>query len=1400
MATSNKAQDPEAAALSAIEEALNLAANREAAGESPKERELSTPIFPKASDPDKTPKLKRRQGEPTLGGSAGDARPAPRLPEVEDQGLFAKRSDKRSDPAERRRGADPSLPPLGGEPLTPSGMPANDDRSSMGSVLRALNKRPSRVPQILSFVFSAVWLALAGVYFAANWSTMAGQGGFLANPTTPLYLMLAAGPVLFFIITAIVIRRAQEIRITARSLAEIAMRLAEPETVAADQMVTLSQAIRREIVSMGDGIERALSRAGELETLVRSEVTNLERSYSENERRMKALVDSLSDGRENMLNNAERMRDTITSVQESFARDIDVASARLAEGLGEAASRVTTSLGAKGEEIRLALGHTGEEVVANLLLRGEDIIGRLEQTQQTVGQSLTETGSAITHGLEQRVSELDTNLRTAGEAMIANFVEQLDHAGNRIGATLDDGGGRITARLGEASDRLSATLSETLSTLTAQSDQMNERLSLTAQETLSALVNHIETMQETVGNAAQQTLDTFTYHAGSLNDRFAETVGEAVTAIATHSDRVSETLSQRIARFEETVIGHGTQVADKIANEAGQIAASLTNQFETVESTLTQRSAEIELRSVQATEAVELQLRAFEERTAAATFETTSSLDKLLDRIDAGLDERAKALNETLAARTLEIAQQLGDGGREITHVLEARIVEVEQLLASRTTALTDTLSSKAAELNLALGGRALEIAETFSARADEVNQVLGGRSLEIAETLDDRINRFEEHVVSRLDTISTDLDVRGRNVAESLISCATEIDATLSQHAAHLTQVLDHESGQLSEVLGGRTETLRELLGQAAEDLDTTLAARANEIGAVLAGRVNEIGSTLANRLGELQTSLEDRGESLRSMLDEKGTNLVEQLGDKQRELRAVIELSSTELRAAIETGAEASVNSLVDVNSRLASEIASVLGQIDDRNDQLQAIIANAGATFSAIENALSAGVRDFERAISDITKEVQGVGANADSTIASARALYENITRQQQALASAAGELARSQAELDRTLDERRASLQALLNSVESRRTDLDEVMQAFAAAIEGSFERVETRAREVGTFMAEASQATTGLVERQFGEIRAAMGSERTHTASLLRAAYEQANAEIDQIFTTSTERFQSAAVEMRNLAREVQRELETTREELRRNAVNLPQETAEQAAVMRRVVADQIKALNELTDVVARSGRAFDLSDPMTMPARVVDAVPAGRRIEPMRQDHVRYAESLATAEPSRPEPPRPRPAPPAPRPAPAAPAERSGAGWLSDLLARASRDEGQGPRPNGAARGQGEPLDMISQDIARMIDHAALADAWDRYRRGESGAFSRQLYVGRGLQTYEDIRRRYRADADFRTTVDRYIQEFERLLADVNRDDRDDNLTKTYLTSETGKVYTMLAHAAGRLS
>ncbi|MBV9081575.1 MAG: hypothetical protein JOZ62_02770, partial [Acidobacteriaceae bacterium] len=152
-------------------------------------------------------------------------------------------------------------------------------------------------------------------------------------------------------------------------------------------------------------------------------------------------------------------------------------------------------------------------------------------------------------------------------------------------------------------------------------------------------------------------------------------------------------------------------------------------------------------------------------------------------------------------------------------------------------------------------------------------------------------------------------------------------------------------------------------------------------------------------------------------------------------------------------------------------------------------------------------------------------------------------------------------------------------------------------------------------------------------------------------------------------------------------------------------------------------------------------------------------------------------------------------------------------GWLSELLTRASQEadapvQEPPPRENApeaarAERGAGDrktidSLDSLAVDIARLIDHEAAAELWDRYNRGERNVFSRKLYTNQGQKAFEEIRRKYRTDRDFMRTVDRYISEFERLLEEVSRDDRGQVVARTYLTSETGKVYTLLAHAAGR--
>ena len=107
-------------------------------------------------------------------------------------------------------------------------------------------------------------------------------------------------------------------------------------------------------------------------------------------------------------------------------------------------------------------------------------------------------------------------------------------------------------------------------------------------------------------------------------------------------------------------------------------------------------------------------------------------------------------------------------------------------------------------------------------------------------------------------------------------------------------------------------------------------------------------------------------------------------------------------------------------------------------------------------------------------------------------------------------------------------------------------------------------------------------------------------------------------------------------------------------------------------------------------------------------------------------------------------------------------------------------------------------LDALSADIPQFVDHDAVADLWERHNRGERSDLTRRLYTSQGQKAFDEVRKRYKTDREFRQTVDRYIGEFERLLKEATHDDRNQTESRTYLTSDAGKVYTMLAHAAGR--
>ena len=308
-----------------------------------------------------------------------------------------------------------------------------------------------------------------------------------------------------------------------------------------------------------------------------------------------------------------------------------------------------------------------------------------------------------------------------------------------------------------------------------------------------------------------------------------------------------------------------------------------------------------------------------------------------------------------------------------------------------------------------------------------------------------------------------------------------------------------------------------------------------------------------------------------------------------------------------------------------------------------------------------------------------------------------------------------------------------------------------------------------------------------------------------------ASTDKIRTSITEVVESATKRFAEATEEMRRTAASIKNELEDTRAELKKGAIDMPVEAKESTTAIRRAVSEQINALKELSDIVAKSGRMFDVSDrntPRPAPS-APPAAPVARAPEPPRRPVHRPSWSGARRRPRRrlaersTWSARPRPIRRA-----AAPHSRSKpAGYATSCVALPARRMKLRPSRLDHSRRAGqrspihvvESLNSLSVDIARAIDHEASIELWDRYRRGERDVFTRRLYTLKGQQTFDEIRRKYQNDAEFRAAVDRYCDDFEKLLKDITRNDRDNIMTQTYLTSDTGKVYTMLAHAAGRL-
>jgi hypothetical protein len=752
-----------------------------------------------------------------------------------------------------------------------------------------------------------------------------------------------------------------------------------------------------------------------------------------------------------------------------------------------------------------------------------------------------------------------------------------------------------------------------------------------------------------------------------------------------------------------------------------------------------------------------------------------------------------------------------------VTSQVESRTKAAAESLNARLEQLAQSVSQNTGEAERSMSHLASTSTEAMRNAAAEAERVLSVVSTGIGSALKQNASDVERTLLSVSAEVSRGFVGKADEIAAAVSARASEMTRVLDANSSTLLAALSAKSGEFTNEVQRATQSAVSAIESKGFDFTRTMLDNSNELARV----INDAGETATARVNQTMQNLHH---TAREAIEQSQRVTSESVAQALRTAREAIEQSQqvtaetvaqavSTTREAIEQSqrvATESVNQVMETHARLRGESTTLFERMREANVLLHEVLTAAHENMATIEGSLTSRVSEFANAMNDVTTRSGVVGEQINAHVESFRTdtaeVLQNLSdiaaqfaHHGRTLVQAVEVVEKSNRRTEETVGERRAALETLVATLDVKSEDLEQRLQRFTALLDQSLGGAEERAREIGRMIAESSTHGTRAIAEQFELVREATEQEGRRTSDLMRTIYEQSIGETDSMFRQSSERFAETLAGMRDMAAQMQLQLEQTRAELRRGILELPQETAETAAQMRRVIVDQIEALAELNRIVSRHGRSIEATEPRRA-AEPVLAVVGGRTEARPQARH-----------PEHPQGPAPRPAaPPAPPqayPQQAAPqGGRNQGGWLSDLLQGA--DERQGA-PGAPAPGRQMPpsapqrpldsLDALSADIARLVEHDAAIDMWDRYNRGERNAFTRQLYTMNGQRAFDDIRNRYRADRNFRATVDRYIAEFERLLEDVSRDERGGQaMVRTYLISETGKVYTMLAHAAGR--
>jgi hypothetical protein len=663
------------------------------------------------------------------------------------------------------------------------------------------------------------------------------------------------------------------------------------------------------------------------------------------------------------------------------------------------------------------------------------------------------------------------------------------------------------------------------------------------------------------------------------------------------------------------------------------------------------------------------------------------------------------------------------------------------------------------------------------------------------------------ERVTDTLKTLGTDIPTLIDKLSNQQLKLAHIIQGA-GENLTQLETAVGQSTDRLELTLGTKTDQLQGMLEGYTTGLAAALGARTDQLQEAIAGYVSTLDTSLSNRTEKLQHVFEEYARALDTSLTNRAQALDIQLVERTKALDAAF-------GQRLKLFDESIVRSTMNIDAAVADKARALTSALDNHARTFSETISRQAVN---LDESLMHGINSVRRTSENITRQslkaIEGLAGQSDmlkrvseNLLSQVNTVTNRFEGQGQAIMRAANSLENANFKIESTLQGRHAELSNTMDRLSGKADEFGRFVEGFSSTMEGSLTSAEQRARAA----AEQLRASTEVAKRSaladLERFRIEAGAEGERALDELRTRFSSISSVVSEQLTTLSSRFDQTSDEVRQRANRAAAEIAAEQVRLKEQMDRLPMATRENAEAMRHALQDQLRAIEQLSNLTSRSLAGRDVTLPQQAP--MPGPGPGSGTLAGSYLSEVRGADSgqraLSTLSPpldSGYRQPPPYQGALARSAAPSAGGDNRDGWSLGDLLARASRDEeshGVGGGPPAAGAG---PMPFHSQIdvIARALDPATTAALWQRIAAGQRGVMVRSIYTPEGRAIFDDLSVRYRVDGDLQRTINHYLIDFENIRRDAEQRDPSGRAINAHLLSDMGRVYLFLAHVSGRIT